>query len=77
MTLAGTAPSRSLSRGDIVLVMFPFSALISGKRRPAVLVAEDPSSGDFTLAFITSRQAVPVTAGEVALLPTHPEFSLS
>ena len=77
MTLAGSIPSRPLSRGDIVLAMFPFSTLLSSKRRPAVIVAEDALFGDFTLAFITSQQTASVGASEVVLLPSHPEFALT
>ena len=32
---------------------------------------------DFTLAFISSQQIGSIGVGEVALLPTHPEFSLT
>ena len=77
MTLMASVPFRPLARGDIVLAMFPFSTLLSSKRRPAVIVAEDALFGDFTLAFITSQQTASASAGEAVLLPSHPEFALT
>jgi len=66
--------SLSLARGDVVLAVFPFADLSSTKRRPAIIIGVDAALGDFTLAFITSRQAASVGADEVAILPLHPEF---
>lgn len=77
MTLAGGTPFRPLARGDIVLAMFPFSTLVSSKRRPAVIVAKDILFGDFTLAFITSQQTGSVGTDEVGLLLSHPEFAVT
>lgn len=66
--------SSSLARGDIVLAVFPFADLSSTKLRPAVILGIDTTLGDFTLAFITSRQAASAGADEVAVLPAHSEF---
>ena len=76
MTLTG-ASLRPVARGDIVLAMFPFSTLVSSKRRPAVIIAEDALFGDFTLAFLTSQQTASASTSEVLLLPSHPEFALT
>jgi mRNA interferase MazF len=77
MTAARPAVARPLTRGDIVLVRFPFTDLSATKRRPAVVVWADPAQTDFTLVFISSQNVATLTFGEVALLPTHPEFVLS
>ena len=67
--------SPPLTRGDVVLAAFPFADLSSTKRRPAVIIAVDTARGDLTLAFITSQQAASAGGDEVALLPSHAEFS--
>ncbi len=43
-----------LSRGDIVLVPFPFTDLTSKKLRPAVIISNDPQETDIVIAFISS-----------------------
>jgi mRNA interferase MazF len=71
------AAIRPLTRGDIVLVLFPFTDLSATKRRPAVILWADPAQTDFVLAFISSQNATLADVTEVALSPTHPEFTLS
>jgi len=69
--------ARPIARGDVVLVPFPFSDLSTTKRRPAVVLWAHPAREDFLLAFISSQRLRADEVGDVRLLPTHPEFSLT
>lgn len=69
--------SRPITRGDVVLVPFPFTDLSATKRRPAVVLWADPAAVDLLLAFISSQRIRESEVGVVPLLPTHPEFSLT
>jgi mRNA interferase MazF len=42
-----------MTKGDIVLINFPFTNLVEGKLRPAVVLVE--TELDVTVAFITSQ----------------------
>jgi mRNA interferase MazF len=42
-----------MTKGDIVLIPFPFSDLSGSKNRPAVILIE--TAGDVTIAFITTQ----------------------
>lgn len=68
---AGDAP---VSRGDIVLVAFPFTDLSATKRRPAVVVRFDSRLSDYTVAFISSQCTGSPAPGDCPVQPAHPEF---
>ena len=68
---------RPLTRGDLILVAFPFTDLSTSKLRPAVVLSLDAAHVDVTLAFVSSQRIGHGGVGEVALLPTHPEFALT
>jgi mRNA interferase MazF len=64
------------SRGDVVLVPFPFTDLTGAKLRPALVLA--PSGGsDVVLAFISSQVNSRIRPTEHALLTPDPEFAQS
>jgi mRNA interferase MazF len=77
MAAPGSRAARPIARGDVVLVLFPFTDLSATKRRPAVVLRADPAQTDFTLAFVSSRHISLLGVGETAVLPTHPEFPLT
>jgi len=58
-------------------VPFPFSDRSAAKRRPAVVLWAHPARIDFLLAFISSQGLRVREVGDVPVLPTHPEFSLT
>jgi mRNA interferase MazF len=64
----------SLSRGDVVLITFPFTDLSSQKLRPAVIVGR-VSGPDIIVAFITSQVGGPRSPAECPLDPADPEFA--
>jgi mRNA interferase MazF len=45
----------TFSRGDIVLVPFPFADLSATKKRPVLVLTEPDAYGDFLAVGITSR----------------------
>ena len=65
-----------LTRGDVVLVPFPFTDLTAEKLRPVVVVSAEPQEFDIVIAFISS--IVPsgeLPVGDFLLAPNHPDFS--
>jgi mRNA interferase MazF len=62
-----------LRRGDVVLVLFPFTDLSGTKRRPALIVGR-VESDDLVLAFITSRGLAIASRSSYALSQSDVEF---
>jgi mRNA interferase MazF len=60
-----------LVKGDVVIVLFPFSDLSSAKKRPALVVAT-PDGDDVILCQITSR----LVSDRYAILISETDFSL-
>lgn len=67
--------TRSLRRGDIVLVPFPFTDLSATKYRPAVIVTPHPEGPDLLVAFVSSViPDPPVPRQHILVREDHPEF---
>ncbi|MBW4539135.1 MAG: type II toxin-antitoxin system PemK/MazF family toxin [Myxacorys chilensis ATA2-1-KO14] len=64
----------TLSKGDIVLVEFPFTDLSQTKLRPALLLTVDFRKDEITLCFISSQQLEDIVDGEFAIYASDPEF---
>ena len=63
-----------LTKGDIVLVEFPFIDLSQTKLRPAVILALNSAIDEFTGCFISSQNVDRLNPTEFALLDSDPEF---
>jgi mRNA interferase MazF len=63
-----------VTKGDIVLVKFPFSDLSQTKPRPAVILWINPAGDDITLCAITSQNMDQLSIEDIPVLPADPEF---
>ena len=68
--------TRPLTRGDLVLIQFPFTDLSAQKLRPALIVGR-VTGDDIIVAFISSRVSNADPNAEHALGPTDAEFRMT
>ena len=71
-----TPPKRTFKRGDVALVLFPNSDLISSKTRPALIVQSDDLRTELTqivVAMITSQMLRAGYLSRVVILLNSPE----
>ena len=65
----------SFSKGDVVLVPFPFTDLTQTKLRPAIVLYAQSEGENITLCFISSQNLDCLSRDEFIIDVTHPEFS--
>lgn len=66
----------SLTRGEIVLVPFPFTDLTVKKVRPAVILSMEPRSEDVIVAFISSSlESKALLLTDYLCEEKHPDFA--
>ena len=64
-------------KGDIVLVPFPNSDLATLKRRPALVLFEDPIENETTIAYISSHVPILPAPSDVLITRGTPSFDES
>src|SRR6476469_6058314 len=67
--------SAQFSRGDIVLTRFPFTDLTGAAVRPALVVSHGMIANDLVLIGISSVVRGNKIATDLAVDPSHPEFT--
>ncbi len=65
----------ALSKGDVVLVQFPFTDLSQTKLRPAIVLSVSTALNEITLCFVSSQNINHLTSEEFALNSSQPEFA--
>lgn len=65
----------ALSKGDSVLVEFPFTDLSQTKLRPVIVLSVSARFDEITLCFVSSQNVNVPELNEFALNPTDPEFA--
>ena len=65
----------ALTKGDIVLVRFPFSDFSQTKLRPAVVLAVSKTIDEITLCFISSKNTKSLTSDEFVISISDSEFA--
>lgn len=60
-----------MSKGDIILVPFPFTDLSDQKVRPALVLASEPKGEDCIVAFLSSVKQKRVLRFDVAVPPSE------
>jgi mRNA interferase MazF len=69
--------SRSVSKGDVVLVDVPYLDAVRSVRRPALVVCDTSQMLDVIIAGITSRIRSPLPLTHCVLDSNHPDWSAS
>lgn len=64
-------------KGDIILVPFPNSDLNTWKRRPALVLYEDPIENETTIAYISSHVPIVQASSDVLITRGTPSFDES
>lgn len=65
----------ALSKGDVVLVQFPFTDLSQTKLRPAIVLSVSAALNEITLCFVSSQNINNLNPEEFALNSSQPEFA--